>query len=105
MTSDECQILQKVLESLDAKPATWPDKAWTYIVTWVVLVAFFFAMYRLGSRIDPSVLVIASVVIGAALAFVSFYRQGARVWRVTARHVSRDSVTRRIAELDATGEP
>lgn len=69
---------------------------------WLALVAAFVVLFQLGPHNDKSIMLVAlgSAALGILASCVIFYVIWAKQWPVVRRHMSRESIERRINELE-----
>lgn len=101
--AQEAKILRAVLKRMDATEKSVPERAWFLPLVWALLVACLVVYFQLEDRgiIPPPFLVVIPMALGAATYYAVWLAWAMRRWPVVGRHLNRESIESRIAELGA----
>ena len=98
--SQERKYLRSVLDQLQ-NGAPWALRSrWVEIALWLATVVILLALFQLGGRLHPYISFSVCVLLGVVLGAFLFWQVAAAQWPFLRPHVSRESVERRIAELE-----
>jgi hypothetical protein len=99
--SEELRLLSTVLKRIEGGAATTAGGRWLSAVGWLVLVAFFMALFQLAPRLGPVVYVLVGVgcIVGVLTSFLVLYKHSLKQWPALAPFIKVDEVKRRINEL------
>lgn len=98
---EENKYLVAVLKQIDNGPSRFFLSAWLYVVVWFGIALTFFAFFQAGDRAHPVLLALVSAFIGILAGTLSFVQLAAKRWTYLRPHIDRDSVVKRISELQA----
>jgi hypothetical protein len=97
--SGERKILASLLRQIDYGPHGAFQSAWFVIVIWIAIAALFFVLFQAGDRVDPLVLALVSLFVGALAGVFGFCKASAKQWPVVQPHVTRESIVARLSQL------
>ena len=99
--TEELRLLTVVLKRIEGGPKTPPHVRWISIGNWLVLVAAFVALFRIGPRVGPIVYVVAGVggFLGMLTCAVMVYERSLKQWPILSSFIKADEVKLRIEQL------
>jgi hypothetical protein len=98
--SDEKKLLLQVLRQLESPSRNVLLAEWFLPAGWVVSVVAFAAVFQFGERINPGLLAAMFAVFGVVIGIAFFAREYAKQEPVMRPHIDRESILRRLAELE-----
>lgn len=98
--ADEKKLLVQVLRRLESPPQSILAAKWFLPVAWVVCVIAFILAFQAGERFGSGILAITFAVLGIFIGIIAFARACAKQEPIMRKHLDRESITRRLAELD-----
>lgn len=99
--SKERRYLQSVLKMIVKGPALALRSRLVGFLLWLATVALLVALLQWGSRAPFSVVIVASFFMGMLFGCYGLLHISARNWPWLSPHISRDSIEKRIHELQA----
>lgn len=98
----ERKFLTSLLSNLDRKSPHWITSKWSMVIHWVLLALAFLALFALGENriVSINTLVLFAVFIGMVFGVFFMYRQSYKCWPYLTAHLSRDSISKRLHEIE-----
>ena len=102
MSAEEIKVLSQLIKSLDHPDSGIFGSRFILPVLWVVLVFVFTVLFQLTHRglLAQPILVVIAGIAGVLVSWVFFYVPNVRQWPFIRPHISRDSIERRLQELE-----
>ena len=98
--ADEKKLLAQVLRRLDSPQPSPLIAKWFLPTAWAVCFAAFFAAFQFAERMGHGVVALVFSIFGILIGIVTLARVCAKQEPIMRNHVDRESIARRLAELD-----
>ena len=98
--AEEKKLLAQVLRRLDSPQPSPLVAKWFLPSAWIVCFAAFFVAFQLGDRLGHGAITVAFTIFGILIGIVTFARVCAKQEPIMRNHIDRESISRRLAELE-----
>jgi hypothetical protein len=100
-SAEEKRTIKSILKWVDRPGGGLAGSRWFFPVVWLSLIAVTAGLYVVGHSARFEVVALVSFLVGLAYWHAFILSSAARSWPVLAKYVDRESLERRLRELEA----